>query len=1136
VFPRGSLESIMPPRDTETARRDAQKKRGTLGPDANLGEAAVTRVRELLDRRGARGGSGSAPSSSRGATRAKTFPRGTARSLSAVDETPETEMPRRTAKNQASAHNARLLAAASAAADLATNSGKANTNTKSVTRYSRHTNANTKLEDAIRSCGAAAAGTIASLDRAHVAAVAADAHVAAVAAAAERVLRDKKKRTDGVDAVSLVSVDSDKDTEDSDLDEWEDVKGEKNEHFDAYVALDDDDDDDDEKRNVSGKSKSVARRVSPADRECLKRMHETHLLCLMARAAATDAAASDPLVKAMAVSAAPRGVAMDPLAEGSSPWMPPTIDRVARLAKWFAGAFECRAFGVVADGTKNDDGVSERRRPSGRDGTGTGTRDRDRKKKKPKPEPVSRRARVKVVDDVIVLDDDDDVVEERNAANRSVADTTSTSHTRRRLAEACASALVSPRLRLAFACARRRGTQEDLVGLFVAAARGLGFVARVVAAFDPTPHRASKSELAKLGISVGGAEDSSAEVFVSRSFLKKTTKGKRSRSEAGKNAPAGASLFRLNAVACDPSFFETTAKQHGGTREDVLARERVSWWAEVLCLETSESEKSENVAARWVPVVPHLAGVSKHAPRWSFKAGGALVDDARALRGASPYVYAFGELERILSTRPEIKTRVVATDVTRKYAEAFSRCAEKRVDAEWVAETTRKVSFSSASVGLSGLETEATRARLLTAFESNANATDAAEMESRAKTERVPSTMSELKNHPLYACERFLKPNQVIYPRKPVVGFVNGECVFPRSCVSELRSAERWKSEARREVLPDEITKPRAWTHSRASRAALAFAARRDAAESRAQETEDTERKRRASDHDDDASFAKNEKRRRVGPRSVEEMARDLRRDAEAFAKTKQKAGAEEEDDDDARKKRGDIPLFGVWQTREWYPPRAVNGIVPKNERGNVDLIGAHTLPPPGTKHVVLPRISRVARAWRDARARASGTSPGRDGKTRPFDFAPALVGFEYQRGGVVVPKFDGVVVCLEEEAGLRARWLESERQRIAAEQEKELKKAKRRWRLLLSAIWTRVALRDEFFSVSDRSPTMDATNESDAEKTTETRNALDARGVMDPCSLRKKKESALAGPATGLRPGRRAVVAGGADAEVEEM
>ena len=867
----------------------------------------------------------------------------------------------------------------------------------------------------------------------------------------------------------------------------------------------------------------------------MRRWHQPHLICWMGRAGATEAAASDPLVKAMAVSAAPRGVAMDPLAEDSSPSTPPTIDRVARLAKWFAGAFECRAFGDVASarrGLANDDrGLSERRRPSGRRGTGTRTGTRDGKKKKPELEPVSRRARVTVVDDVIVLDDDGDffVVEEREVMHRSDVDATSKSQSQknassRHLAAACASALVTPRVRLAFACARRRGTQEDLVGLFVAAARGLGLVARVVAAFDPTPHRASASELAKLGVKVGGAED-----FSSRGG-KRTTR-KRPRSEAG-------FIYRANAVACDPSFFETTAKGHVAP-EEALARERVSWWAEVLCLENEKSESktesvAENVSARWVPVVPHSAGVSKHAPRWSFKAGGALVDDARALRGASPYVYAFQSLffddvERN-ETRTAFTTRrdkkVVATDVTRKYAEAFSRCAEKRVDAEWVAETTRLVSSS-----FTETETE-THARLSRAFEARANARDAAEMESRAKTERVPSTMSELKNHPLYACERFLKPNQAIHPRKPVVGFVNGECVFPRSCVSELRSAERWKSEARREVLPDEITKPRAWTHSRASRAALAYAARRDAYESRAEETEDTNVKRTASDTDDAASIAKKkkEKRRRVGPRSVEEMARDMRRDAEARARTRTKADAEEEEDADARKKRGDIPLFGVWQTREWSPPRAVNGIVPKNERGNVDLIGAHALPPPGTAHVVLPRISRVARAWRDARA-ANG-----DGKkTRPFDFAPALVGFEYQRGGSVLPKFDGVVVCEEEEAGLRARWLETERERVAAEREKELKKAKRRWRLLLSAIWTRVALRDEFFSVSfSAETTTEKTRESDAEKTTETF-GLNA-SVVDPCPSRQKKQSALAGPATGLRPGRGAVVAGGAEAEVEEM
>lgn len=28
--------------------------------------------------------------------------------------------------------------------------------------------------------------------------------------------------------------------------------------------------------------------------------------------------------------------------------------------------------------------------------------------------------------------------------------------------------------------------------------------------------------------------------------------------------------------------------------------------------------------------------------------------------------------------------------------------------------------------------------------------------------------------------------------------------------------------------------------------------------------------------------------------------------------------------------------LYGDWQTEEWIPPKAENGIVPKNDRGNV--------------------------------------------------------------------------------------------------------------------------------------------------------------------------------------------------------
>ena len=1120
----------MPPRGAASARRDAEKKRGTLGDDANLGQAAVTRVRELLDRRGAgsrgaRGGSGSAPSSRRGAAGAAFGGGARVPSATAADESAK---PKRAAKKKASAHNAEILAAASVAADLATNSGKANRQThisgkivsKDDTRNNTFDRSRTAtlLEDAAGTCGAAAAGASASLDRAAVAAVEADARVAAAAAKAER--GSAKKNHPG-SAVSLVSVSSS--DEDTSGDEWEDVGGD----FDAYAPIAEEQEDETREETLETldvKKKDgndgPRRRVSPADREVLRGMHRTHLLCLLARAAATDAAASDPLVRACAASAAPRGVAFfetdarterGAAARDGEPKpvsFAPTADRVARLAKWFAGAFECRAFSKTVrrhkDGANaNPDNPKRKRRRTDRN-----------------LEPLSRPARVAAADDVIVLDDDDDDAT-RNRPNRSIPsnafekandvdvtrggsnDASSQTTLQATLADACVAALVSPRLRLAFACARRRGTQEDLVGLFVAAARGLGLTARVVAAFDPTPHRASASELARLGVRVG--DD------VSPKGRRSTRGGDRRRKRKdpirnGSSVP-GPAGYGFNSVRCDPSFFARETSDDD-TNAEALARERVTWWAEVLCAdETEPSDETETAVSkntRWVPAAPHAAGVSKSAPRWSFRAGAALVDDARALRGASPYVFAFGDflasgsracVDDESDASFGVSERVVrATDVTKKYAEAFSRCAEKRGDSEWVAETTRILLPD--------------RGRDPDALVASADARDAREMDARAKTERVPSAMHELKNHPLYACERFLRPNQVIFPRKPVVGFVNGECVFPRSCVSELRSAERWKSEARREVMPEELGKPRARTFSRAARAAAAFAAKRDAAEARARRGGAAE----APGGDATRAMAKG---RRAGPRSVEAMARDSR-EAERAMLDGATADANVE---------GDIPLFGVWQTREWHPPRAVNGIVPKNARGNVDLIGAHALPPPGTAHVSLPRVSRVARALRDSR----------DSRGKPkIDFAPALVGFEYRRGGATLPKFDGVVVCAEHESLLRKAWCDAENARLFAEKEKDTRRAKRRWRVLLSAVWTRRALRDEFF-VSAKSSAAAIDHDHDATDDA-TDDANDARRMFPKRDPPPVPVRTLAGPATDLRSGRVAVVAGGAEAEVEEM
>ena len=98
----------------------------------------------------------------------------------------------------------------------------------------------------------------------------------------------------------------------------------------------------------------------------------------------------------------------------------------------------------------------------------------------------------------------------------------------------------------------------------------------------------------------------------------------------------------------------------------------------------------------------------------------------------------------------------------------------------------------------------------------------------------------------------------------------------------------------------------------------------------------------------------------------------------------------------------------------------------------------------PGTVHVNLRGIARVARAL-------------------GIDYATALVGFEFHRGGKTTPKFEGVVVCEEFEGRLREAHAEEEARLVAAKAERERREAKARWRVLFSAMWTRLSLREEF-------------------------------------------------------------------------
>lgn len=136
------------------------------------------------------------------------------------------------------------------------------------------------------------------------------------------------------------------------------------------------------------------------------------------------------------------------------------------------------------------------------------------------------------------------------------------------------------------------------------------------------------------------------------------------------------------------------------------------------------------------------------------------------------------------------------------------------------------------------------------------------------------------------------------------------------------------------------------------------------------------------------------------------------------------------------------ISLYGKWQTEPLLLPPPVNGIVPKNERGQVEVWSEKCLPP-GTVHLPFPRIQPVA-------------------KRLSIDFAPAMVGFEY-RNDRSFPVFEGIVVCEEFKDSILEAYAEEEDRRKAEERKQDEVRALSRWYQLLSSIVIRQRLNNSY-------------------------------------------------------------------------
>ncbi|XP_043259164.1 DNA repair protein complementing XP-C cells homolog [Colletes gigas] len=147
------------------------------------------------------------------------------------------------------------------------------------------------------------------------------------------------------------------------------------------------------------------------------------------------------------------------------------------------------------------------------------------------------------------------------------------------------------------------------------------------------------------------------------------------------------------------------------------------------------------------------------------------------------------------------------------------------------------------------------------------------------------------------------------------------------------------------------------------------------------------------------------------------------------------------------------LEVFGEWQTTEYVPPEAKNGIVPRNEYGNVDLFKECMLPK-GTVHITLPGLNRIARKL-------------------DIDCAPAVVGFNFGCMGAV-PAIEGYIVCSEYEDTLREAW-EAE-QVVAAKRarEKVEKRVYGNWKRLIRGLRIRERLAMKYnFSQEPQSSTV---------------------------------------------------------------
>uniref|UniRef100_W8AP99 DNA repair protein complementing XP-C cells n=1 Tax=Ceratitis capitata TaxID=7213 RepID=W8AP99_CERCA len=136
------------------------------------------------------------------------------------------------------------------------------------------------------------------------------------------------------------------------------------------------------------------------------------------------------------------------------------------------------------------------------------------------------------------------------------------------------------------------------------------------------------------------------------------------------------------------------------------------------------------------------------------------------------------------------------------------------------------------------------------------------------------------------------------------------------------------------------------------------------------------------------------------------------------------------------------LEIFGYWQTEDYEPPTAENGIVPRNAYGNVELFKECMLPKK-TVHLRLSGLNRIC-------------------KKLGIDCAHAVIGFDFHQGACH-PLYDGFVVCEEFADQVTAAWYQDQEEQEKKEQDKYEARVYGNWKKLIKGLIIRERLKKKY-------------------------------------------------------------------------